>query len=77
MSIGFTDRTRAVFEDDRQRQESPDLGVRIAFLYGCGGTGFRVVFTRSPEGSHVVDADGIRTAMDAESVARLDGAIID
>jgi hypothetical protein len=50
MSIGFTDRTRAVFEDDRQRQESPDLGVRIAFLYGCGGTGFRVVFTRSLEG---------------------------
>ena len=77
MSIGFTDRTRAVFEDDRQRQESPDLGVRIAFLYGCGGAGFRVAFTRNPEGSHIVDADGIRIAMDAESVARLDGAIID
>ena len=77
MRIAFTDRARAAFEEERQRQTSPDLGVQIGFLYGCGGAGFRVVFTTKPEGSHIVEADGVRIAMDAESLARLDGAIID
>jgi len=77
MSIAFTPSAQARFEEERRRQGVPGLGVQIGFLYGCGGAGFRVVFTRNPEGSHIVDADGIRIAMDAESVARLDRAIID
>lgn len=77
MNIGFTDRARAAFEEERQRQASPDLGVQVAFLYGCGGAGFRVVFTRNPDGSRVSETDGVRIALDAESWARLDGAIID
>ena len=77
MNIGFTDRARVAFANERQRQGAPDLGVQIGFLYGCGGAGFRVVFTTNPEGSRVVDADGVRIAVDAESFARLDGALID
>jgi Fe-S cluster assembly iron-binding protein IscA len=77
MKIGFTDRARSAFANERQRHDAPDLGVQIGFLYGCGGAGFRVVFTTKPEGSGVVDADGVRIAMDAESFARLDGAVID
>jgi Fe-S cluster assembly iron-binding protein IscA len=77
MNIAFTDRAHAAFQEERQRQASPGLGVQIGFLYGCGGAGFRVVFTPRPEGSHIVDVDGVRIAMDAESLARLDGALID
>ena len=77
MAIAFSDRGRVKFEEERQRQDAPDLGVQIGFLYGCGGAGFRVVFTTNPEGSRVVDAGGVRIAMDAESFARLDGALID
>jgi len=75
--ISFTEIARQRFEEERRRQAFPDLGVQIGFVYGCGGAGFRVVFTRNPEGSLVVDADGVRIAMDAESFMRLDGAVID
>ena len=77
MRIAFTERARVAFEEERQRQASPGLGVQIGFLYGCGGAGFRVVFTTNPAGSHLVEADGVRIAVDAESLARLDGAVID
>lgn len=77
MNIGFTDRARVAFQKERQRQGSPDLGVQIGFLYGCGGAGFRVIFTANPAGSHILDEDGIRIATDAESLTRLDGAVID
>ena len=77
MTIAFTDRARAAFEEGRQRQGAPDLGVQIGFLYGCGGAGFRVVFTPDPQGSHILDVDGVLIAMDAESLARLEGALID
>jgi Fe-S cluster assembly iron-binding protein IscA len=75
MMITLTDAARKQFEQERQCQ--PDLGIQIAFLYGCGGAGFRVAFTADPRGAHNFEANGIRISMDAESLARLDGAVID
>lgn len=72
MNIAFTAKGRALFEDECRRQGAPDLGIQVGFLYGCGGAGFRVVFTPSPQGSHLVEVDGVRIALDAESRARLD-----
>jgi Fe-S cluster assembly iron-binding protein IscA len=77
MSIAITGRARVSFEEERLRQGEPDLGIQIGFLYGCGGAGFRVVFTADPQGSDVIDVDGVRIALDAESRDRLQGAIID
>lgn len=77
MSIAITQRARASFETERHRQSQPDLGIQINFLYGCGGAGFRVVFTEEPQGPHVINADGIRIALDAEAHERLQGAVID
>ena len=77
MGIGMTERARALFEEERRRGGAPELGVQVAFLYGCGGAGFRVAFTPDPQGSRIFDVDGVRIAVDAESLARLDGAIID
>ena len=77
MGIGMTEQARALFEEERRRNEAPELGIQIAFLYGCGGAGFRVAFTPDPQGSRIFDAHGVRIAVDAESLARLDGAIID
>jgi Fe-S cluster assembly iron-binding protein IscA len=77
MSIAITGRARLSFEEERRRQRKPDLGIQICFLYGCGGAGFRVVFTADPQGSHVIDSDRVRIALDAESRERLDGAVID
>jgi Fe-S cluster assembly iron-binding protein IscA len=75
--ITFTEIARKRFEEERRRQASPDLGVQIGFVYGCGGAGFRVIFATDPAGSHIVDEEGIRIAMDAESFTRLDGAVVD
>jgi Fe-S cluster assembly iron-binding protein IscA len=77
MSIAITERARASFEAERRRQGKPDLGIQVNFLYGCGGAGFRVVFTEEPQGSHVGSAEGIRIALDAETQARLRGGVID
>jgi Fe-S cluster assembly iron-binding protein IscA len=77
VGIGMTERARALFDEERQRNGAPGLGIQIAFLYGCGGAGFRVAFTPDPQGSHIFDVDGVRIAADAESLARLDGAIVD
>ena len=77
MGIDITDQARARFEEERRRTGTPELGIQIAFLYGCGGAGFRVAFTPDPQGSLITDVEGVRIAVDAESVARLDGAIID
>jgi Fe-S cluster assembly iron-binding protein IscA len=77
MNIVFTRNARALFEDERRRRGSSDLGIQIGFVYGCGGAGFRVVFRADPQGSHVVDVEGVRIALDAESRERLDGMIID
>lgn|SRR5512143_593963 len=77
MNIAFSAKGRALFEEERRRQGASDLGIQVGFLYGCGGAGFRVVFTPSPQGSHLVEVDGVRIALDAESRARLDGTIID
>jgi Fe-S cluster assembly iron-binding protein IscA len=77
MNIAFTRNARALFEDERRRQGSSVLGIQIGFVYGCGGAGFRAVFRTDPQGSHAVDVDGVRIALDAESRAQLDGMIID
>ncbi len=77
MSIAIMERARAAFESERRRQGKPDLGIQINFLYGCGGAGFRVVFTEEPQGAHLSSADGIRIALDAESHGRLQGAVLD
>ena len=77
MGIGMTERARALFDEERRRDGAPELGIQIAFLYGCGGAGFRVAFTPDPQGSRIFQVDGVRIAVDAESLARLDGAVID
>jgi Fe-S cluster assembly iron-binding protein IscA len=60
-----------------QRAGRPGLGIQVSFVYGCGGAGFRVVFTEEPQGSTRLDVGGISIAVDAESKERLDGAVID
>jgi len=77
MNVTITERARASFEAERRRQGKSDLGIQIGFLYGCGGAGFRVVFTEEPQGPHVINADGVRIALDAEAHERLQGAVID
>jgi Fe-S cluster assembly iron-binding protein IscA len=68
---------RIRFEEERRRSGVPGLGIQIAFLYGCGGAGFRIAFTADPHGPHSTDVDGVGIAADAESAERLDGAVID
>ena len=77
--VGFkmTGRARAAFDEERRRAGAPTLGIRIAFVYGCGGAGFRVDFTPDLQGLQVSEVEGVRIAADAESLARLDGATID
>jgi Fe-S cluster assembly iron-binding protein IscA len=69
-------RAREKFEGLRQSGR-PNLGIQVGFVYGCGGAGFRVVFTEDPTGAARLDADGIPIALDAESRDRLRGASID
>ncbi len=78
MLITITGQARAMFEEERRRQEKPDLGIQISFLYGCGGAGFRVTFTDDPHGFETVeDVDGVRIYLDAQSRDTLRGATID
>ncbi len=78
MTILITGRARAMFEEERRRQEKPDLGIQISFLYGCGGAGFRVIFTDEPHDFGTVeDVDGVRIFLDAQSRDTLQGAVID
>jgi len=78
MTITIAGRARAMFEEERRRQEKPDLGIQISFLYGCGGAGFRVTFTDDPHNFETVeDMDGVRIYLDAQSRDTLQGATID
>ncbi len=63
--------------DDLRRAGRPALGIQVGFVYGCGGAGFRVVFTEDPQGPVRLDVNGIPMALDGESHERLDGAVID
>lgn len=75
--IELTERAREAFEAERWRQGKPALGIQVNFVYGCGGAGFRIVFTEAPEGSHRLARDSVSIAVDAESAERLAGAIVD
>jgi Fe-S cluster assembly iron-binding protein IscA len=74
--VGMSAAARRKFEELRAAG-SPALGVQIGFVYGCGGAGFRVLFTPEPQGAFRCDADGVPIALDAESRDRLHGAVID
>jgi len=76
--ITVTEIARKEFEQERARQGRPNLGIRISFLYGCGGAGFRVAFTDDLSDSQVLrDVAGVRIGMDAQSRDALHGAVID
>ena len=76
--IAVTDQARAKFQEERQRQEKPSLGIQVCFVYGCGGAGFRVTFTDSPHPlEFAIDAHGIPVYLDAQSRERLHGAVFD
>lgn len=78
MTITIAERARTMFDEERRRQEKPDLGIQITFLYGCGGAGFRVTFTDDPLNFETVeDVDGVRIFLDAQSRDTLQGAAID
>jgi Fe-S cluster assembly iron-binding protein IscA len=52
--------------------------LRIAFTTGCGGSGYRLAYADGPyDDDEVVDANGIRVALDNMSASRLDGAVIE
>ncbi len=74
----ITREARTQFEEERRRQGKPALGIQIAFLYGCGGAGFRVTFTDDPHAFDVAeDVDGIPIFLDVQSRDTLQGATID
>lgn len=76
--ITVTENARQEFEQERARQRRPDLGIRISFVYGCGGAGFRVAFTEDLADSPIVlEEAGIRIGLDAQSRDALQGAVID
>jgi Fe-S cluster assembly iron-binding protein IscA len=76
--ITITDNAREKFEQERRRQGRPNLGIRISFLYGCGGAGFRVAFTDDLSDSQVVqEGAGIQIGLDTQSRDALRGAVID
>jgi Fe-S cluster assembly iron-binding protein IscA len=74
--IGMSATARREFEELR-RTGKPCLGIQVGFIYGCGGAGFRVVFTEEPAGVSRLEIEGIPIALDAESRERLRGAVID
>lgn len=52
-------------------------GLRIGFLYGCGGAGYRLTLADGPwPGDLVVQLDGARVFADAVAAEALDGARI-
>jgi Fe-S cluster assembly iron-binding protein IscA len=76
--IAISGLAREMFEEERERQGKPDLGIQINFLYGCGGAGFRVTFTDDPQDVQVLqEVDGVRLFLDAQSRDTLQGAVID
>src|SRR5512137_1601166 len=76
--ITVTEIARKAFEQEQARQGRPDLGIRISFVYGCGGAGFRVAFTDDLANSPVVlEQAGIRIGLDAQSRDTLQGAVVD
>jgi Fe-S cluster assembly iron-binding protein IscA len=74
--VRMSAQARQKFEELRAAG-TPGLGIQIGFVYGCGGAGFRVVFTEDPQGASRLDVDGVPIALDAESRERLQGAVID
>jgi len=59
-------------------QELDGRILRIAFTTGCGGSGYRLAYADAPiDGDEIVDANGIRIALDNMSASRLDGAVIE
>jgi Fe-S cluster assembly iron-binding protein IscA len=74
--ISMSATARREFEELR-RAGKPRLGIQVGFIYGCGGAGFRVVFTEEPAGVSRLEIEGIPIALDAESRERLRGALID
>jgi Fe-S cluster assembly iron-binding protein IscA len=74
--ISMSAKARREFEELR-RGGKPHLGIQVGFMYGCGGAGFRVVFTEEPDGVSRLEIEGIPIALDAESRERLRGAVID
>lgn len=76
--ITITAQARVKFEEERRRQGKPDLGIQVNFLYGCGGAGYRVIFTDDPRDFQVLEnADGVRIFLDTQSRDSLEGAVID
>lgn len=76
--ITITAQARVKFEEERRRQGKPDLGIQVNFLYGCGGAGYRVIFTDDPRDFQVLEnADGVRIFLDTQSRDSLQGAVID
>jgi Fe-S cluster assembly iron-binding protein IscA len=60
------------------QQELDGRILRIAFTTGCGGSGYRLAYADAPiDGDKIVDANGIRIALDNMSASRLDGAVIE
>jgi Fe-S cluster assembly iron-binding protein IscA len=60
------------------QQELDGRILRIAFTTGCGGSGYRLAYADEPfDGDEIVDANGIRIALDNMSASRLDGAVIE
>lgn len=76
--IRFSEAGLQAFKEERARFGKPNLGVQIAFTYGCGGAGFRVTFTDDPVDHHEVQEDqGVPIWLDSQSAAGLEGAVID
>lgn len=75
--LEVTEGAAAAFAAERERQRLPGLGIQISFVYGCGGAGFRVIFTEEPQGPHRLERGGIQFGLDAESAERLQGAVLD
>ena len=76
--ITVTERARIMLQQERIRTGKQALGIQVSFLYGCGGAGFRVIFTDDPHAFHVVEeVEGIRIYLDAQSRKALDGAVFD
>jgi len=71
----FTDLAQRRFRE--LQNGNARFGVQVGFVYGCGGAGFRVIFTEDPQGPACDDVSGIPVAMDTESRSRIGDATID
>jgi Fe-S cluster assembly iron-binding protein IscA len=51
--------------------------LRIAFMTGCGGSGYRLTLENGPtEGDVLLEPDGVTIALDSMAASKLDGALI-